>query len=275
MKGICLRCGNKYDRLDRHLSKKNNCNVNYLDVDKETMIDKYNELLVKYKELKNGHKCSQCDKIYKHKSGLYRHMKIHKIQNNIFTNCGTVNYGSIVNGDVIHNTTNITNQTINIILNNFGEEEDIDVDVVKEILEKDVLDDSDYIGEYFAKLFIEKEENRNVYLSGQKTNIMHIYKNNKWTHQDKKIITDLIINKVIDRLEFHRDRYYQEALDVEKNNNVEATMTEEYKKYNNIKNIVKLLNNNLYNEIEKTERNIECKLLDNKEVLVKNYNLMK
>ena len=97
----CVRCGSIFNRIDnfkRHLSRKNICEIKYLDVLPEEILDNYEELYKHYLINKlnqniaessqegsqnivenNQHElelfCIYCGKEYKHKSSYYRHIK--------------------------------------------------------------------------------------------------------------------------------------------------------------------------------------------------------
>lgn len=257
MKGICLRCGKDFVRLDKHLSNKKVCNATHLDIPRERIIPEYstliNEFLKIQKKLNSSVKCDYCGKVISKKSNMARHKKTHPtiIQQQI-------NYNStVINGDInIGTTTNV----FNIILNNFGEEEDIDYDIAKQIIESEFTEDATYLVKYFKKLYIDKENNRNIYLENVNSKKMHIYKDNKWKPEDKKIIERKIIKKIIKNLKNHIKVYGEK----ENNDN----------KYVNINNVIKLLIMNKNDEVITTEKGIEYSLLYNKDILEKNFELM-
>lgn len=270
MKGTCLRCGKEYSRLDKHLTAKNVCPSNYLDVSRELMIRKYNSLLKEFNIVKekeeNYYKCHLCNKHIKYQSNYSRHMKKHKEQNNqsnIINNTnGTT---TIIDGN--NNTINDSHDTINninITLNNFGSEKEVDTNVIKDLL-KGVR--KEMIASYIEKKHIDIEENRNIYLSCNRNKHIMIFKDNKWQREDKKYIEGQIFEKAKKKLNDTLDFFYNQRKESALRQNINIVNTDVYKIITDIKEFLDSLD---YNKIQE-EVKIEYKLLDNKDILYKSF----
>lgn len=133
---LCLRCGKKFKHrglLNRHLKNKNPCNINYVKVTREDLIDDYYKVyfknidIVKHKILKSsintinaGNKCEFCGKTTKTTRGLNQHIqkycvkreKLEHRYGNVITSAKKLlsDYSNFVKGyKSVKNGTNIVN----------------------------------------------------------------------------------------------------------------------------------------------------------------------
>jgi hypothetical protein len=193
---ICVRCGIKFARLDKHLKNKEVCEVKFLNVDRDQILNKYTKLYeqyIKMKQKNNKSHCIYCNKLMVSKN-LTRHIEtIHKNQTNNTNNINNTNNT---------NNTNM-NDTIVISLNNFGNETNIDVNTYSKIF-KDALNDINTESEnydinaiidYFQKLHFDIKENRNFYCD-RKNKYGYIYINNRWKTFNKKDIKKLLLENI-------------------------------------------------------------------------------
>lgn len=201
MKGICLRCGNYYSRLDVHLKSKNVCDINYVNVKREEMLLDYEQYYEEYETMCENEllcedeiwKCEHCNKNYKHQSSLSRHKKLH-----IEVNSNNIN----VNGD--HNTINNTNnninvniENVNINLNNYGEEAKLSTEQLYEVLNKSA---DKMIPLYVKSKHIDIEENRNLLFTSMKNKYINVYTDNNWNYKSKNDILEELFIGSIDEL---------------------------------------------------------------------------
>ena len=115
------------------------------------------------------HICSQCEKVYKSRSGLLRHIKKHHTEDNIITNVHDVNpVSNVATQNIENQTNNITNNIQqNITVRPFGKENP------KWITEKVIIDALRNIPNAMMNLIKEKHfnekfpENRNVELCNE------------------------------------------------------------------------------------------------------------
>lgn len=188
MSKTCVRCGNKYKRLDKHLQNKKICPVKYLDIDRDKILDNYDKNYKEYMKIKqqnNKSNCEHCNKLMLSKN-LKRHIqKIHNIQN-------IQNANTIINGDQINNNT----ININLTINNFGDEKNIEPKIAYEIFDiatknpenMDIIALTKYIEELHMKI----EENRNIYQES-KSKYARIYEDNKWKSTNKNEMKERLV----------------------------------------------------------------------------------
>jgi predicted GIY-YIG superfamily endonuclease len=116
-KNICVRCGISYKILSKHLQNRMICPANYLDINRSQILDNYNNLYNKYIEIKcledKKSKCNVCRKFIL-TDNLQKHInKLHNDENIFNTNVKSL-------------------QTY--LLNNFGDETNVDIKIVYQLL---------------------------------------------------------------------------------------------------------------------------------------------
>jgi hypothetical protein len=229
MRGVCLRCGKgPFAKLNIHLKNKKICPATYLDVDREKMLANYDRLFKQFDILRKKNKCDICNKFIS-KSNFSKHRKKHENHLNTTSgtqsiiNSGTIdtlnNNGIIINGNN-NNITNNINAPITINIKNFGDELDIDIgdiyDIVTEytkILDSsNPKDDNEYdniandaIKKFVSDLHFSKEENMNVYIPFGNGKNGHIYTDNKWQCKARKDIIKMVVHNAIDKLDIGID----------------------------------------------------------------------
>ena len=204
---ICLRCGNKFTRIDnlkRHLKRKNPCPVKFLDVSCNDVIEHYDELIDGFTEtgintndifkisrtpvemIKNKkYQCKDCYKEFKHQSGYSRHCN-HHCKGRLVTDLD--NYK--LNDFGQENTDYLTDTTILNFLKN-------PEDAIESI--------SRYV--HFNSLH---PENTNVKLLGFSNSFVKIYSQQSWNYY----IRDKVIEKMLNSALFIMDDVYSRRKDI-------------------------------------------------------------
>lgn len=245
---VCLRCGKSYAKLKRHLDKKNICKSTFLDISPELILkdyDKYYDEYMIYKSnIKQGEekkwRCENCNKNYKYKNNYYRHKKHY---------CNNSN--SIIDNDNDMNSYNI--------INNFGEETGFKPDEMEELIKK--FSANDIISGYVKAKFIDRAENRNIYLSNKRSNIVEVYVQNEWIKESLSKIIDRLIDIASSKIKLyidHTENKYTES----------KPMPESISnKYRDIKN--RIHNVNVYTNIRREERvSIKCVLINGRKKIL-------
>jgi len=224
----CDRCGKEFTRLTSlrtHFNNKKVCKPIFKDIPIE-------ELKEKYKVNKGCYKCENCGKEYKTSDGKYKHKKkclinpaiieknkIDKLENeldNIKEDKEKLqkqveelllektqiqeqlksNHIGVINNDNSQNTVN----NINIVINNFGEENIEyllkDENFIKKCIESPI----NSIHKYLDTVHFNKEhpENRNIKMTNLLGPYMDYIKEGKWNKIEKNILIPKIIDKSID-----------------------------------------------------------------------------
>jgi DNA-directed RNA polymerase subunit RPC12/RpoP len=211
---ICLRCGKEFTNLKSHLNKKKICSAKYLDINKDQMLEDYNNYLILFKKNMKTSKCELCGKILI-KKNLKRHINlIHPTNIDEIDSTQTINY-TIVQGDQ-NNITNNINLPITINMNNFGNELNININDIYDIIVEyiDMLkssnpsNDSEYnnianeaIKNFIENLHFTNKENMNIYIPSNHGKDGHIYTNNKWERRAKKDIVKMVICNAVNKLD--------------------------------------------------------------------------
>ena len=180
---------------------------------------------------KKDHFCLQCNKVYKHKTHLYRHLKssckVLKVEQNELNNLKMIigeqkkiheenkkeknklyDYIDQLLEKTGDTNINIGNQTTNQInLNNFGEE---DLSHISDNFKMQMLK-LPYGGiqqmierVHFSNI---KPENRNIALTNKREKMIKVRNKKKWRYQDKDYTVDDLIKRNYNRL----DEYYLEV----------------------------------------------------------------
>lgn len=247
MSYLCKICQKtfKYDYLlVRHMNKKITCDKklliknndiikninNELDLQIKILDDKINDIY--NKSLENLHICNFCNKEFKLKGNLKRHMDnycvekrkiveeknilllekkinqnfmetnkkyfINNNQNNNINNNDTITNN--INADITNNNNNTINVNFNINsdnikLNSFGKE---DISYITTAEYKKILS-TFFTGfiEYIKKIHFDDRmpANHNVYMSKVDSKYAYIYDDNQWNLQKKEEVIDKIISK--------------------------------------------------------------------------------
>jgi len=189
---------------------------------KKTIFGHKNDLFEPLNTIEPLNICEYCDKKFKHKTHLYRHMKKYcKVLKNDENDIAKLEL--IINEQkkdkedlkkhiellitkVGNTTTNITN-TQNIQLNSYGNE---DMSHISDSLMRGLLKlPYGMIPKMIEAVHFSdnKPENKNISFPNKKDNKIKIYRGNKWIYKDK----DSIINDLIDGKYFIMDSYYEEV----------------------------------------------------------------
>jgi len=231
MEYICSKCGKGFDRkdnLDRHLKKKNPCDVvknegKYKCINCERRFKFRNNLTI---HIKNNcqdidtYECDICGKQFQTKYHYDKHITeiclknyqllqeknkeleetikvlTEQITANQHTNLSDNIQNNIVNSNnTTNNTTNnITNNTNNITNNtiniNINEfgKEKISNFLINKFLEIIKDEPQLIIPKFFKVMHIDSEENRNIYMPNNKNTKIYIFSNNKWQEREKSTI---------------------------------------------------------------------------------------
>ncbi len=260
---VCLRCGKEYVRLELHLARKKVCTVKYLDICGKEILNNYEELYKEYKKMiEDKFECENCGKLFNKCSSLSRHRnnycKILKQQKDkqeseesqsTQLTQNTINNGMIVNGTQ-NNNVNVDN-SINIILNNFGEEKDLPIDQIKQILNECVKGRIDeLLPKYIKKMWIDTAENNNINVLDLSRGIAEIYKDNEWQKALLDEVTDTVRVKSSNKIEgYVKDK----KLEIQTELGGEYTQKPIYNKMNKIWNHLDDIsdNNNIKKKIDK------------------------
>ncbi len=286
----CDRCSNTFSNmtnLRRHFNNKKVCKPILKDIPIE-------ELIEHYKVKKGIYKCENCGKEYKSKSGKYKHKKkclinpaiieknkIDKLENeldNIKEDKEKLqkqveelllektqiqeqlksNHIGVINNDNSQNTVN----NINIVINNFGEENIEyllkDENFIKKCIESPI----NSIHKYLDTVHFNKEhpENRNIKMTNLLGPYMDYIKEGKWNKIEKNILIPKIIDKSIDVVD---EMAYSDINADSDSDSDEDKKLNAWEKYSDIKygdnkklkdKITKKATRQIYNE---TTKNIE------------------
>ncbi len=211
----CLRCGKNYVRLELHAKNKAICQVKYLDIDRIEMVNNYDNYLEDYKKLiVDKFECENCGILFTRKSSYYRH-KNHRckmipknttqpVSNDLQPIANTVNNITNNNNNTING--NINNGTINtnitIVLKNFGEESNLPVEQVKQLLNECIKGKiEELLTKYIKKMWIDNEENNNINVLDISRGIAEIYKDNEWQKTLLNEVTDTVRVKSSNNIE--------------------------------------------------------------------------
>lgn len=263
MKGICLRCGNYYSRLDTHLKSKNACDIKYVNVKREEMTANYDYYYKEYKLLCEDRpwKCEYCNKNYKYQSSLSRHKTIHIAVNG--------NNNININGDnntINNNNINVNIENVNINLNNYGEEAKLSSDQLYEVLNKSA---DKMIPLYVKSKHIDIEDNRNLLLTSMRNKYINVYIDNNWNYKSKNDILEELFIGSIDELTEKLEKIISNRIKdlVKKNPNINVNKISDIKSLRN--KIEKL--DMLETENKKDKKNqmvgIMCQLYGNKNLV--------
>ena len=201
-------------------AKKNNftSEISKIETDKKSETEFKSE--TKLIEDNNKFKCQFCHKSFKHKSSFSRHLKKRcKIKNKIeiYNEESGIGITEILNkinefrpsSQTINNyymsTQNITNNTQNIIINNYGKE-NISY-ITQATLHKIINGPFASIQRTNSLIHFNKDhpENMNVKMSDKEDSKFEVFKGNKWCPADKK----RVIKEMVDRAMVLIDEYYQ------------------------------------------------------------------
>ena len=222
MTATCQFCNKKFPqqwRLRRHLKKKKPC---------RNLSQNIPEIIPKKKiypisSQKKEYSCDYCNRNYKHKYHLTRHLKTCKIRKekdeiksleeemeemrSEIQRLKKEKVLTVNNTNCNNTTTNVTN--VNIMLNDYGEENVNFLkhskykQIIKHVLGNGVLGLQQYIKYKYCNPH--QPENFTIKYTNKKRNDLFIRSNNEWTTRDK--------NEVMDEL-YNRDGNVEEVLSV-------------------------------------------------------------
>jgi hypothetical protein len=277
----CDRCGTEFKNLRNlrcHFDKKYTCKPLLKDIPIE-------ELKEKYKVRKGCYKCENCGKEYKTADGKYKHKKKCLLNSTIIEkkekeelanelqlvkekneelekqlvlqnkdNIDTSNAKIINSGNNQSHNTNSYNNTINVIIKNYGEEKEMTEKEIKRLVEVALKKCNNIRGVPWDALnhvlqqkhFNPKyPENQNLKLTNISSPIMDVYTNNKW----RKVPFSEQIKIIIESLmEFIESKHH--IIDTSKN-----YWEELYEKLDEF--LLKGENKKYYNKVETS---MKCKL---------------
>ena len=221
MTATCQFCSKKFPqqwRLRRHLKKKKPCK--FLSQNIPEIIPK--KKIYPISSQKKEYSCDYCNRNYKHKYHLTRHLKTCKIRKEkdeiksleeemeeMRSEIQRLKEEKVptVNNTNCNNITNVTN--VNIMLNDYGEENVNFLkhskykQIIKQILGNGVLGLQQYIKYKYCNPH--QPENFTIKYTNKKRNDLFIRSNNEWTTRDK--------NEIMDEL-YNRDGNVEEVLSV-------------------------------------------------------------
>ncbi len=279
---MCDRCGKKYNHKGNfvaHLNRKNHCNSEINDISIESLKLKYgiNKNIKKEKQVytklynnENKYICEQCGKFFIRKDSIVRHLKKYCKYTNNMSGCNNdaieelkVKIKILEDKNIITNITNhinqtqtINNNTINITINNFGEEDysHITSEFVKNLITNI---NSSSIAKMFEAVHFNNPYNLNIKLPNKKDSLITIWQNNKWISDLNNNILDGIIVKNFDRIH----DFYEE---------LEEKLSENIKsKYNNYADQFEKIKGE---ERKLVKKETELVLLNNSNDLIEDFN---
>jgi len=216
-------------------------------------------------ELLGKRTCKYCNKVFKHKNHMYRHMKYYCKKNNSNNIINNTTNNNTTNNNTTNNTTNNTMNIDNkriININNYGSEDYSSID--KQFLKKLSLYDNDVKRKLIStldKLYIDDNTNHNVMVSNIDGNYCKVYsEDDKWELEK--------LDKVLDY------RMYNSVLNIirsvsKNSNDLESVIIN--KTMNNISKYQKYIEENKELDIDKKDkRDFEYIREDHK---IKLYNL--
>jgi hypothetical protein len=217
MKFVCLRCGYNYytkkNYID-HLTQTGKCQLKYLSISKQQLINNYYELYTQFKntlsELMSNNDqsdnatniryvCLDCYNVHTAKGNLYRHRKNHcqVIKQNQLTiqnsNSNNAIGNNAVNSAVNSNNNNqVTNN--NITINNYNNDDVITPGLRKKHLNIIKHKPVNAIPEVFKSVHIDVPKNRNVYIKDVKDGFALVMLNGVWTPlQMDAVLSDMVL----------------------------------------------------------------------------------
>lgn len=221
MEFACKRCGYKTrykQALVNHLMRKNTCNATEQDVAPTKLIEELQGEKKAY-----HYSCKYCKKTFTTNQSRCRHQhsciekskasEIDTLKDRVAfleQQLTTISNTSI---NIIHNTTNIGQQNINIQINNFGSEtyNHLTDEFITRCLQNEVGGVKDLIEKiHFSD---EVPENKNVRLKSIKNRLVEIANNESWVVQDAAEAMDTMIKKgkrLLERQYYESDIYQQE-----------------------------------------------------------------
>jgi hypothetical protein len=229
---ICQRCGystKHKNNFRKHIFKKYECkiilsDVSILNIRKNFKMNK-NTILVKndfqmtskrlpndfgliHKSVKNQnnegvYECKNCKKCFTRKNNMNYHVKhnckeknnikdeLNKIKNEIIN---LKKQNKILSKNTIKNSNIIYNNTNNIIINNFGNE-NLDY-ITDNLMKKMLLKGSNSIPSLIKQIHFNPEhpENHNIRIKNKKLKFAEIRENNKWKIKHKKAVLDDLVD---------------------------------------------------------------------------------
>jgi hypothetical protein len=163
-----------------------------------------NSTQMRKNEVLDSRRCDFCNKEFTRKSGLTKHLRICKKNKNNKININeldklknTINtlLTELRQPSIINNTTNCYNNTVNIHINNYGEENT--QYITKQYMLELLCKPFSAIPKLIKYIHFNNEhpENQNIKITNIKNPYVKVLKNHKWELQDKKEVIDELIDK--------------------------------------------------------------------------------
>lgn len=211
----CRRCGHctkEKATLIVHLLKKNKCKPLLEDTCPLQLAKELREQIRQTSVETHPHRCSFCNRGYKHASGLCRHKSVCTKQRQFSLETENVKLKQEVarlssekrETVTIHNiTNNITNNTYHITIANFYDE---DIKVIPEgILKAAIKAPKDFIPTVVKQIHynVEYPQGMNVKVSDHDPDCCEVFKNSKWTKMQSSKVQHALMDQALGVIDMH------------------------------------------------------------------------
>lgn len=221
----CVRCGKQFANIKSHLSKKTECPVKYLDIDRNELKKNYGKYYKEYISLKEESQVEEVPEnivVAEHddRTYFYSPKKLDEIDGEIVEKAQEED----IDLDIISSSEDerekdeceIDEEQDNnkkkhtgkhkFILKSFGDEEPLDFDDLKELTQYKV---SELVPMYVKMKHLDKECNRNIYMKDINNETALFFIDNEWQRKLMKQQFPKIIRACLDDFIKYRDIYSQ------------------------------------------------------------------